>query len=453
MRSLQRRPYFIFSILVLAVIVPKPRGADKSPALVLAHEVERIAGKGELWPGFDPMAIPLAMYDGERTYLFRHPAPPEGFRLDARTRPIAYVFAGRHPAITANTSTDLGGIRTATVMLPPPDAGRSMANLAAVAIHEAFHVFQRKRHPAWQANEADLFAYPLDDAGLLTLRRVESEALRRALESASACWARRAMDVRTERFARMDSASVAYEHGTELYEGLANYIQGLAGDAPIDLAAGGFTAFDVRLRAYATGRAMAVLLDRFRLGWQSSLEANDRQSLDEMLRKALPAVTEASNCALSAAKADAIERSARDDVKHLADERFRARASFDKLPGRRIEVVAADGRPLWPQGFDPLNVDRVAGGLLHTRYVRIGNERGYVEALDDETADITALTEGVGPHPLFNGVRRVVIVVPSDSVVIESDGRVKVTAPGMGLSFEHASVRKSGGDVIVALDR
>src|SRR5690606_31215857 len=88
------------------------------------------------------------------------------------------------------------------------------------------------RHPGWAGNEADMLLYPVDDAGLLALRRRESAALRRALAAADradqvavACWTRLALDARDERFATMDSAFSTYERLTELNEGLASYLQ------------------------------------------------------------------------------------------------------------------------------------------------------------------------------------------------------------------------------------
>jgi hypothetical protein len=36
--------------------------------LDLAEEVLRIAMEGELWPGYDPSAYPLTIYDGENAY-------------------------------------------------------------------------------------------------------------------------------------------------------------------------------------------------------------------------------------------------------------------------------------------------------------------------------------------------------------------------------------------------
>jgi len=153
---------------------------DQERALSVEREVERLAGQRMLWPGFDPLTIPLAVYTGERTYLFRHPSPPEGFSAVAGTQPGIFACQGRHPAVTANSSAEIGGTVTATLLADGPRANRSPGDLAATAIHEAFHVYQRRRHPGWSGNEGDVFLYPTDDARLLGLRRLESAAWRRA---------------------------------------------------------------------------------------------------------------------------------------------------------------------------------------------------------------------------------------------------------------------------------
>ena len=44
-------------------------------------------------------------------------------------------------------------------------------------------------------------------------------------------------------------------------------------------------------------------------------------------------------------------------------------------------MVAVGGEPLWPRGFDPLNLQVLAdGSLLHTRFLQFGNRtvRGEV---------------------------------------------------------------------------
>jgi len=155
-----------------------------------------------LWPGFEPLKTPVAIYDGERTILVRHPSPPEGFKAEEDFR----VFPGRHPAMNANNGVDLGGVKTATLIVHP-EAGPSAREWASTLIHETFHVFQRQRHPTWQGNEGELFLYPTGDAALLAARRLETEGLRRALKAAdakeAACWTGQALQWRRERFGHM----------------------------------------------------------------------------------------------------------------------------------------------------------------------------------------------------------------------------------------------------------
>ena len=64
-------------------------------AVSIEREIERIAGMKPLWPGFDPLKIPLAIYSGEATYLFRHPAPPEGFVPVGDAKLHVHSFPGR----------------------------------------------------------------------------------------------------------------------------------------------------------------------------------------------------------------------------------------------------------------------------------------------------------------------------------------------------------------------
>jgi hypothetical protein len=115
-------------------------------------------------------------------------------------------------------------------------------------------------------------------------------------------------------------------------------------------------------------------------------------------------------------------------------------------------IQAVDGQPLWPQGFDPLNVERVDGGLLHTRFCSLGNDSGKLEAIDDQGADLVSLTEGVGPHPLFHGARRVVVAGLAKPEVVAHEGRTTLRAPGLTAEFTHATVRETAHQVLVQLE-
>jgi hypothetical protein len=447
----------IVAVAVVSGSVAGSLPAQPATALATAREAERIATTRSFWPGFDPLAIPLAIYDGKSTWLFRHPEPPTDFQPSSISSIRSHVREGRHPAVTANSSADIGGVMTATLLVDGASAD-SAAAFAARAMHESFHVFQRQHHPHWQSNEGDLFLYPVDDAELLALRRLESEALREALATASparaACLGRLTIEYRTKRFAAMDSAFSAYERDTELYEGLATYVELRAlGRTTADIPHEEFAAVDVRLRSYVIGAGIALLLDGIRPQWQHSLEAHDRQRLDEVLAGALAAAAEspAEGCALPAARVGQIIEVARRDAAAVGTSRDARRKAFESARGWRVTVNAFGGQPLRARGFDPLNIERVNGGLLHTRFLNLENNRCRMTAIDEGAVDIVALTEGLGNHPLFNGVRRVVITGPRSPVVMTDGDRVGIDTNGLQLECSGARVDVRPGEVVITL--
>jgi hypothetical protein len=450
----------ILAVVVLSGLLTLPLPAQPATALATAREVERIAATRSFWPGFDPLAIPLAIYDGKSTWLFGHPNPPSDFQPSSISSIKSHVREGRHPAVTANSSADIGGIPTATLLVDGARSADSARKLAATAIHEAFHVFQRKRHPDWQANEGDLFVYPVDDASLLALRRLESEALREALAAATparaACLGRLTIDYRTKRFAAMDSAFSAYERGTELNEGLATYVELSAlGRTTVEIPTGEFTAVEVRLRGYTIGAGIAFLLDGIRPQWQHSLEAHDRQWLDEILAGALVGAAESppEGCALPEARVAQIIDMARRDAGAVATSRVGRRKAFESARGWRVTVIVFAGQPLRARGFDPLNIERVNGGLLHTRFLSLENNRCRMTAVDEGSVDMVALTEGLGPHPLFNGVRRAIIAGPASPVVSHDGDRVTIDTNGLQLECTGAKVDVRPNEVVITLMR
>ncbi len=364
----------------------------------------------DLWPGFDPRTIPVAIYDGTRTTLLCHPSPPSEFRDG--------VYEGRHPAVTANSSATIGGVATATVM-PGANDG--------VIVHEQFHVYQRAKHPKWEANEADVFLYPIDDAKALALQRLEHEALRRALVAKNArCWTRAALALRRQRFARIGPTAAAYDRGSELNEGLATYIQHRVLGTPAS------RVFDdsdpapesVRQRAYASGHALARLLDRVAPRWREQLEAGDPRSLDELLSGAVG--SQPTDCAFSDAERMTIETRAAADAANVRTRRAEQRAAFLTRAGWRVTITT--DAPLFPAGFDPLNLQLVTEReLLHTRFVKLSGERGSLEVFGRH-----ALTESAGTHPLFNGVRRITLTgFAEEPSVVERDGVTTISADGV----------------------
>ncbi len=418
--------------------------------LALEAEVRQIAGVSELWPGYDPLKVPLAVFDGTNTYLFRHPGAPGGFAHEGDMR----VFAGRHPAVVANSSASIGGIRTATILLNGPIDKDALRDLAAEVVHEGFHVFQFTTGRTWGPDEAQLFVYPTDDAELLALSRLEAEALRRALaapdSTVGAGWAEQAVELRHLRFGRMDPSFGSYERGIETLEGTATYVEfRAAGRHEPEFPPGGFPVEAVRRRAYATGVAWALLLDRLHPGWCEGFADDNRRYLDSDLEDALQRVDRSAACAFTAADSAVARDAARKDVENLRAARALMEQRIISAPGWRLVIEADPTAPLWPQGFDPMNVRRLDAGLLHTRFLRLGNDVGTFEVMGD-----TVLTEGVGPHPLFNGVRRVTIVrLPAEPQVEAQADTVQIVLPTLSARFRGARVERTGWQTTIHLDK
>lgn len=450
--------------LVVAAQKTARRDAATIDVYAVVAAVDRIAATQTLWPNFDPRRVPVEIYDGQTTLLFRHPAPPPEF-ISLSSRQGVWAFPGRHETVTANAPAKLNNVWTATVMLKP--GGRqTLRERAALVVHEMFHVFQRERHPKWAGDELELFVYPFDDAELLALRRLESEYLRRAdtarnLRDAS-CWARLALSTRRERFARMRAGAATYERATELNEGLARYVEArAAGTHAANLPADEYAATDLRTRAYATGHALALLLERFAPTWTTRLEAGENLSLDELLaaalsQKLLPtnnaapsASSSTSACALPQSFTESARSRAKVDVASLIERRTTMRREFDAQAGWKVIITADAGAPLWPQGFDPLNVLRLGEReVLHTRYLKLGNDAGAIEIFDRRS-----LTEGAGAeHPLFNGVRRLTLAgIADEPATQESEGKTTITAANIKGEFRGARLERAGQTLNIIL--
>ena len=420
---------------------------NRDDPLALIAEANRMAAS-DLWPGFDARTFPVAIFDGQRTFLFRHPSPPPGF-APLPGAPGVLVMPGRAEEVTANTSATIGGVRTATLM--PASAATPLRNRAGILIHETFHVFQRDHHKGWSANEAELFTYPVSDTTQVVMQREELEALRRALiakRGAGACWARIAMDMRGRRLAMLPKGAAQYERMTELNEGLATYVEKRAvGVADRNLLSETRFAPDmVRSRAYQSGVAIARLLDRYSPSWRSTIESNDSTALDALLANAVSSTSRGS-CGFSVSERAGFTTNAAADVAALVTRRESARREFLGKAGWSLLIVSA-ASPLFPQGFDPLNVQVVTPGeILHTRFVKLGNDAGSIQVLGR-----ASLTAAAGAHPLFNGVKQLTVTGLSSApdVIVRGD-TVTINAEGISGEFRRASVQRENQRVTVTL--
>lgn len=429
-------------LIAVSALAPLHAEAPKVSATAVLAEFDRLAVL-PLWPDFDPRQTPVAIYDGERTILARHPSPPADFKPEGDLR----VFPGRYSAMNGNMSIDLGGVKTATLIVDPKSGG-SARGWASTLIHETFHVFQRRRHPTWQGNEGELFLYPTGDAALLAARRLETEGLRRALRAADAkeasCWTGQALQRRRERFGHMPPGAVAYERGSELNEGLATFVEKLSlgkAQGP-DLPTAEYGAEDIRDRVYAIGYAEAALLGRFDPAWRRALEDGKGASLDEVLSQAI-AGKPAAACGFTPAEVDAARDKAKTDVLALARTKRETRDAFLARPGWTIEIVAA-AHPLELRGFDPLNVSLLAPGeILHGRYLELGIEGSALKVLDAQ-----ALTQGAGEHPLFNGFKDLRMTgLPAEPKTRQDGDFTVIEGAGITAKLKGAKVEKGNQSI------
>ena len=427
---------------------------DRRHVSDLAREFERLVAQGELWPGFDPLEIPLVFYDGDDTYLFRCSEVPEGFKEMRVGECDVLVYDGRYPVVTASSVVEIEGTPTASVMFDG-SANQAPTVIASLAIHEAFHVYQQACHPTWQGNETVLYLYPVDDAILLSLRRMETEALRRALAANGShekrCWTLRALRVRQDRYAGMGPEFSTYERRTELFEGLASYVEAMSvGRMSVDLPREGYAANEVRGRCYEIGHALAVLLDAFAPMWKTAFEADDEQALDLYLAEVLE--KSGRQCGeFTEAEIAHFEAVAREDVQNLLAQRSEEKRAFDSQAGRRLSVIAPDTVPLWVNGTDPSNLRIVEGGVLHTRFVQVSHESGQLEMLTDRMDDVKALTVAKGPHPLDGVLRLTIAGLDALEVVLDGEA-VSISGSGLTGQFTNATVNENDGQVTVYLD-
>lgn len=385
----------------------------------------RQRGTPSPWPGFQMGAIPVAIYDGESTFLCGHPTAVDGFRRLAGA-PDIQVRAARHDALRANTAILLNGVWTGSFIATDLDA-RPADDWIRLIVHECFHAYQNGQDEPWpMANEVALLQYPFDDREALALRRMELRALREALAASNRDEQTRAVSsfvrARAARTDLVPAAAMQYERDLERYEGIAEYV-GLAavGGPPQPPPPGGFPAEQLRWRCYFTGPAMAQLLDQLDPPWKETFNPRDGRALDLLLAELCPGPEPGQAMTIDPVLLAAAQR----EVDELVDARRRTKREYTATPGWTVSLIARDGEPIWPQGFDPLNLRSLGSGeVLHTRWLQAGNGD-----LDLELLDHAGLTVGTGENPMFDGISRIVVAgLPGRPDVERHAGTVRIVA-------------------------
>lgn len=410
-------------------------GAEEFADAVV-HRVGSIPADS-LWPGFDPARTPFVLFDGSRTYLAGHPAPPSEFEA-AGPRLQLFAYEGRHAIVDANTNGVLAGVPVAIATCRQAD-GSSVEGCERLVTHEMFHVWQRGFRPNWVANEVSLLEYPIDDVRALAERRLESMALERAAEATGAQdgrdWAALACVIRERRFARIGIAAAKYERSNELNEGLAEWVSmrraGSQRGDPGDIDA---PAASIRRRGYAAGRFWATLLQRWLPGWESEVPPSGAIGLDQLLAARLrpSGVAPAS---FTSTEREQARREARRAIRQHRDEVAARRVELLRSSEWRVSV-RSPSRALNVDGFDPLNMVRAAKReVIHSRWVRVAANDVVVEAMDTPCRTVSSSTA------LLRGLREVTVFGLSEKPAVASAAvGFEVTAAQVSVRFARGSV-------------
>lgn len=442
-----------------ALVAQAPQAAGQPPSasrdvFTFVHALDEAATRG-VWPGFGPASIPVAFFDGERTILLRHPNPPPEFS-PMEGRPGVLIANGRHPNVTANSTRDIGGVRTATVIATP---AQPVERAMLAVVEEVFHVFWLARHPSFRPNEMARYAYPLDEAENVGRLLAEDEALARALEAPrvddAAGWAAAALGIRRERVPRLADDVRVYETSLEMMEGTANYVARVSVGEPasrtVERLRAPRPAEDVRWRFYDTGAALCLLLDRLSPGWQERSDRQPTLTIVELMDAALRG-RDAAAAAFSEADTAAFKARAAASTADLGGRRRRLRAELLERQGGRIVVDVEPGaEPLRVQRFDPINLMVLdAGAIAHANYLSLSLPQGTIELTNPgfvrgRLGGTVSVTEAAGRHPLSDGVRRLTIAgIQGAPKVGSGEGTVSVEAPGVRLTIRGAEAHVDG---------
>ncbi|HEV8336533.1 MAG TPA: hypothetical protein VGR67_08970 [Candidatus Polarisedimenticolia bacterium] len=461
-------------------------------ALVLSR-----AAAERIWPGWGLEKTPLLIYEAGRVaFLVNHPAPPADFqRLEGKVPLLGAVFAkfGRDARFNANTSIELGGLPTACIgfSTAPSEAEAPSLRFIALVFHEAFHAHQAKAgKPGKGAVEALLLRYPDLNAENLALAQMEQMILFQLVRFDDAPDPDRLRAFLAVRAARQKSLGAEFLHaerGIEYQEGLPTYVEvrlleearkataGLSGFGSGDPYSLGFSvapelrvsdylsrllrfssdAATIRSRAYATGMALGLLLDRLGADWKTAALSSDKY-LDEILADNLSMPPGVAAAALARAKKDldydSLFRIIQEKTARLGAERKLAAENFMKQPGIRIELKPPDG-PVEVRGFDPLNVQPIdAGRAIHRRLLRLAFGEGTFSA-----SGVPVLV-GLGNGPF--DIKLVTVFVPAEDLLMETDFAPLALEPGsrtfrgsFKLTGGGVSLQASSGTISVSPDK
>lgn len=292
--------------------------------------------------------------------------------------------------------------------------------------------------------------YPVESAANLQLRRLETLAIYRALGSTEKTeairWAITALNVRTQRFVCLPAGAVCFEQGTEILEGLAQYVERKSlGLTKTGLLAQDYPPAEIRLRCYHTGHAFALLLDRFNEAWQHELR--EGCTLDTLLAKTLSRYDYAEK-PFTLAEYEASRIQAQKEIKELLDRRQEMRRKLFSQPGWVCRMECNSEPLLKLKALDPMNMYKLnQNEVLHTRMIKAGNEFGYIELLDGK-----AITIGSGESLFKMGIVKLIIPgLRNQPIFQQKENAIHISGEGFSGEFKNGSfinisITKNGVD-------
>ncbi len=480
---------FVAIVVTLACTVLAPPAAEQAPQsdiFALLRTIDDEGASERAWPGFRLSDWPLAVFDGTRTLLVRHPAPPSEFKpVDGH--PGVLAAPGRHPAIRDGSTVDLAGTRTATIVVRPETGSQ---NALATFAEELFHVFWLQRHRNFRPDEMARYAYPMKDVRNRQRVLAEHEALARALEAPDAkqavSWAATALQVRRERQARLTSDDRAFETAMEMMEGTANAAaRTIAGMKASDTAQrirlqGERAAEELRWRYYDSGAAICLLLDRLwtagrPLGgpapdgraqaqpsarnWKRRIDAEPETTTAALLAEV---VTRAATrpATFTAEELTGFERRAAASIADLTARQAGLRDDLRSRAGVRVVVEIERGHdPFQVTRFDPLNLFVLdSGDVVHPRYLTLSGPAGSIDLTNADFSrgsfgGLVSVTRAAGRHPLADGVRGVTLVGLRKPRVESSPDGVTVEAEGVRITLKGAAVERNVDAISITVGR
>ena len=371
--------------------------------IVTAHEWAARLGHDmgdSIWPGFRPDTIPvLYVLNGQGTLLLGwHGDLPQGYLPIEGVAGSGWQAAADRGA--ASTGTNLAGRPTAQVVV---NDSETIAALVGLTTHEAFHVFEaaskKEGRRFGQGENAFLvMSYPVFDpqneSGMALEGRILEATERATSKERKRALARQFLAVRESRHRAIGAELAEFEQLAELNEGLAEYtlvrVVQLAArrrDFPdragvAKLQSGKLVGLhkltedvtrSIRLRYYATGPALGLLLDALAgPAWKTRL-IDENLTVQDALADASGYRSQELALRRQAESTFVIAK-----LRAAADSgvgRLRAsrRARIDSVlnaPGVQL-VVTVEGRYLGLCGIDPQNLLQVEPGVvLHTRWLQ-----------------------------------------------------------------------------------